>query len=267
MAYSRRKPVGRKRVTQRRRKGGAAAAPSKQILISGYQGADVFIINHKDGDDHLILVEQKDNQGRSYFELPGGRCETVHTKLEDTIHQELWEETRKSVSISVPVFERMTAKGKFVDYPGGEGGLPGNRKCFVCRADFISTTLYNQNKAIFDLLTTTDNNKAQGKQPGHYKAMLHSFLETDSMKRVKLSVLEASIKQGDDGRKREITDGKDKFWVGKFAMRAYIGARAKGLIAKPFKLSDAPVKHHQRPNNNRFKDATKELVGKCDFYE
>ena len=228
-----------------------------------YQGADIFIINSWKGNDYVVLFELKDKTGKPYYQMPGGRCETAHKFVEDTIHDELWEESRKSIKISIPIFKEMSSLGKYVDYDGdSKAGLPGKRRCFVCKANKISQTTYDLNKKVLDKLTSLENDVDQGKPPGYYATQYKAFLETKSMKRIALTSLEESnremIKQhgSDDGRSRMI----DGVWVNKFVITAYIKSKGKNLIADPYRLSSKT--HKEGPNENDYK-----IIGKCDYYE
>lgn len=267
MVYSRKNRVNKRRKTRgsKKRQVGGAQRP---IVLAGvsYQGADAFIINRwSDGNDYVILFEQISRDGRHYFQLPGGRCEDTHAKLENTINQELWEESKKTVSVSVPLFESMTSAASFVEYDG-DSVNPGRRRCFVFRAPYVSKTLYDQNAAILNNLKSHDNNAARGKAPGYHENLLHAFLETKSMKRVLLSSLHASHMQklaqhgNDNGSSRNI----DGVWVNTYVIKAYIQALEANLIKHPFYLD--PSHHEQKLNGNNFRDRVINMAGKCDYY-
>ena len=123
-----------------------------QRLINGHQGVDILLINRHDGKDHIVVFEQERKNGSKYVQLPGGRCEDTHRNLEHVIHNELYEESKKSVSISIEKFEDMTRLGKFVTYPGDKKGHQGPRRCYISLIPHISKTIFDQNKEILHKL-------------------------------------------------------------------------------------------------------------------
>lgn len=268
MVYSKKNRAQKRRKTRRSKKQQIGGV-QRPIVLDGvsYQGADAFIINRwTDGKDYVILFEQISRDGRPYFQLPGGRCEDTHPGLENTINQELWEESKKSVSVSVPLFVAMTSVRSFVEYDG-DSVNPGRRRCFVCRAPYVSKTFYDENATILNNLTSPDNNAARGKPAGYHRNMLHSFLETKSMKRVLLSSLNASYfekmqQYGTDNGKSRMIDG---VWVNSYVIKAYIEAVSRGLIEGAFYLD--PSMHKQTPNGNNFRNRVINMTGKCDNYD
>jgi hypothetical protein len=233
----------------------------RQILINGFQGADILMINKHNGIDSLVLFEQKNARG-PYAQLAGGRCEDTHTSLEDTICAELYEESKKTIRISKRLFEAMTATGKYVDYVGdSKAGIPGLRRCYTCKVPKISSKIFNGNKIILDKLINPRN-------PRYSKDLvkrLNKYLETFNMIRIPLANIEASLIVGDDGRAREI---KDDFGinhhVARFVMIAYIKAKNAGLIVSPFNLI-----HTREEHNNNIYDNGKGIIekGLIDIYE
>ena len=245
------------RNTRRSRKqhGGAQTL----ITVDGvaFQGADVFIINNYKGVDSVVLFQSKNAKG-PYLQLAGGRCEDTHRSLEHTISEELYEESRKSIRISEEVLQAMTAAKSYVDYPGDAMGLPGMRRCFVCQVPFISKTIYDENKAIFDLLISPGNPAAAAKPAGHFASLLHKYLETDAMVRIPIKDLQDTLRPGNNGRARPIKGHH----VARYVMNAFVEARKKGFI--PFDLRTA--KHAELPNNNRYRDTTQDRTGRTDTY-
>ena len=233
----------------------------KQILINGFQGADILMINKHNGIDSLVLFEQRNSRGY-YVQLAGGRCEDTHTSLEDTICAELYEESKKTIHISKRIFEAMTATGKYVDYVGdSKAGIQGNRRCYTCKVPKISSKIFNENKIILNKLVDPKN-------PHYSKDLvkrLNKYLETFNMIRIPLANIESSLIVGDDGRAREIKDEFGiKHHVAKFVMISYIKAKNAGLIVSPFNLI-----HTRKETNNNIYDNGKGIIekGVIDIYE
>jgi hypothetical protein len=219
---------------------------ARQIQVDGhkYQGADVMLLQRYHGQDTILVFSQRNQRG-PYVNIPGGRCETTHSDLEDTASAELYEESRKSVFIASDVLRDIRAKGSFIDYPGdSHHGLPGRRRCFVARVPHASTTLYKQNKRILDSLPVSRH--------------LEPFRETDAMIRIPVADIEATLKAGDDGHGRIIHD----LYVSRFTVTAYIRSKAAGLLVSPYDLSR--VRYEQKANDNR--DATGRISGRIDIY-
>jgi hypothetical protein len=158
----------------------------------------------------------------------------------------------------------MTAEGSYVDYDGDDKGLKGMRRCFVCQVPYISKTIYDENKAIFDLLLSPGNPAAVGKPAGHFAALLKKYLETDAMVRIPIKDLQDTLVAGNNGRARSV-NGQH---VARYVMNAFVEARKKGFV--PYDLGTAiglgKVKYAQIENNNKYKDATRDLTGRTDTY-
>ena len=243
------------RTGSRKQRGGAQT----RLTVGGveFQGADVFMINNYRGADSVVLFQSRNRMG-PYLQLAGGRCEDTHGSLEQTISDELYEESRKSIRISEDVFKEMTRAGSYVDYDGDTKGLPGKRRCFVCAVPSISTKIYNENKQIFDLLISPGNPAAVGKPAGHFEELLRKYLETEAMVRIPFKDLTDSVRAGNDGRAREIKGHH----IATYVMKAIVEARRKGFL--PFDLRT--VKHAETLNNNKYKDSTRDLTGRIDLY-
>lgn len=243
------------RTGSRKQRGGAQT----RLTVGGveFQGADVFMINNYKGVDSVVLFQSRNRVG-PYLQLAGGRCEDTHGSLEQTISEELYEESRKSIRISKDVFTEMTRAGSYVDYMGDKMGLSGMRRCFVCTVPYISTTIYNDNKQIFDLLISTRNPAAVGKPPGYFATSQKKYLETDAMVRIPFKDLTDSVRAGNDGRARNINGHH----IATYVMKAIVEARKKGR--RPFDLRT--VKHVESDNNNKYKDLTRDLTGRIDQY-
>lgn len=254
----------RRRTTKRRtRKQRGGAQTLLRVGGVDFQGADVFIINNYGGVDCAVLFQSRNRIG-PFLQLAGGRCEDTHRSLEQTISEELYEESRKSIRITEDVFRAMTAAGSYVDYDGDARGLPGRRRCFVCQVPYINTTIYNENKAIFDLLISPGNPAAVGKPVDYYKSLLHKYLETDAMVRIPIKDLEDTLVAGNNGRARKVdVDGKGTLQhVARYVMNAFVEARKKGFV--PYDLRK--VNHEELKNNNIYTDATHDLKGRINTY-
>lgn len=164
-------------------KGGVQQA----INLNGvnYQGADMFIINTYPGLGECIVLFQQRNELGPYLQLPGGRCDSTHHSLEDTIYWELYEESKKSIRVSKRVFENMTAVGSYVEYPGDQKGIPGQRRCFVAKVPFISTKIFDQNSVILDNMYKRSIQKN-----------LRKYMKTEKMVRMPLAQLGEIIAAG-----------------------------------------------------------------------
>jgi len=259
----------RRRTTKRRtRKQRGGAQTLLRVGGVDFQGADVFIINKKDGIDCAVLFQSRNTIG-PFLQLAGGRCEHTHDSLEKTISEELYEESRKSIRIDEEVFKAMTAEKSYVDYMGDDEGHKGMRRCFVCQVPYISKTIYDENKAIFDLLISPRNPAAVGR-PDHFKSLLHKYLETDAMVRIPIKVLQDTLVAGNNGKARKVDiDGKGTIHhVARYVMNAFVDARKKGVV--PYDLGTAivrgTVKYAQVKNNNKYIDATNDLTGSTDTY-
>jgi hypothetical protein len=239
----------------RKQRGGAQT----RLTVRGveFQGADVFMINNYKGVDNVVLFQSRNAKG-PYLQLAGGRCEDTHGSLEQTISEELYEESRKSIRISEDVFKKMTRAGSYVDYMGDKMGLSGMRRCFVCAVPYISTKIYNENKQIFDLLISSGNPAAVGKLPGYFATLLKKYLETDAMVRIPFKELTDAVRAGNDGRARDVKGHH----IATYVMKAIVEARKKGCL--PFDLRT--VKHAETINNNEYKDLTQKLRGRIDEY-
>jgi len=259
MGASRRRRTTKRRT--RKQRGGV------QVLLDvggvKFQGADVFIINKYGGVDCAVLFQSKNAKG-PFLQLAGGRCEDSHESLEQTISDELYEESRKSIRISEDVFKAMTAVGSYVDYDGDAMGIFGRRRCFVCQVPYISKTIYDENKAIFDLLLSPRNPAAAAKPVGHFAALLKKYLETDAMVRIPIKDLQDTLVARNNGRARSINGHH----VARYVMNAFVEARKRGFV--PYDLGTAiglrRVNHEELKNNNTYRDATRDLTGRIDTY-
>lgn len=222
----------------------------KSITLNGvdYQGADMFIINPYFGKDCVVLFQQIDMNGKPYLQLPGGRCDEKHQSLEDTICDELYEESKKSIRVSKGVFEGMTKAGSFVEYDGGMGGIPGRRRCFVAKVPKISETKFNKNRTIFE--KKLENAKKQREQDE-----LHAFMETKKMVRIPLAQLGEIIAAGN----RHYNGIR----IGTFVLNAY---REMTRMQNPIINIMSIAKHFELDNDNIFKSVGLELRGKIDLY-
>ena len=234
----------------------------RQALINiggvDFQGADVLIINNYKGNDTIVLFTQRNAMG-IYAQLPGGRCEDTHNGLEETASLELYEESKKSIKISIDIFKNMTRDRKYVDYDGGSRGLFGKRRCFICRVPKISRTIFNNNAKILRKLINPRNPRFNISLPGK----LRKYMETYDMVRIPINNIISKIIPGDDGRGREITDiDGNNIFVAKFAMTAFIKAYNKSLITNPYNL----IHMGENDNDNVYTDPLRRLQGRIDEY-
>lgn len=147
--------------------------PKYQKLITQYsktyddfinfQGADVFIITKYENQYCVVLFEDALRQGN--ITMPGGRCDSGHTKLSDVASQELFEESLKSIKVEPSVFERMDSQNlksnliTYIDIEGARGGLRGYRRVYFCYMPSIDVSYYDSNKVSLNKPTTEDKYK------------------------------------------------------------------------------------------------------------
>ena len=249
--------------TKRRKTRSAQRGGAQTIIADGgvnYQGADVLLLNNYHGTPTIVVFRSTLTAGPlPAFGLAGGRCEVKHHGLiENTITEELYEESRKSVFIDHEVFMLMTNDDKYVDIAPGPifvGGPDQMRRAYVCAGNF-STTIYNENKSIFDRLIAQD--------PAN-KARYHSYLETSEMFRIPIADMEAAIVRLPARGKPMRVNGRD-IYVQQGVFNAYIAAKAKNLIANPFDLLAAPIKWSEPANGLTVRDRRGLTTGRVDSY-
>ena len=169
-----------------------------QIIITDggieYQGSGVLIINtHTNSkgitEDHVIFFRMNDMNG--VYDLPGGRCENDHASIEQTASIELYEESRKTISIKPTILQTLPS----VAIDGRATGLRGKFKCYICRVQHISTKIYNDNMSIFDKLISIDNTSFNGNvaMQQKLKDRLKSYLETNKLCRIPVKNIESLL--------------------------------------------------------------------------
>ena len=121
--------------------------------VVDFQGADVFIINNYRNELCVILFEDKKNPGN--ITMPGGRCETKHPDLAEVAHQELFEESLKTILVPSYIFRNMTDQNQtgtlitYVDIRGSRShliardGKRSKRRVYFCyMPDYINLDDY-----------------------------------------------------------------------------------------------------------------------------
>jgi len=122
-----------------------------------YNSAGVLIITKYSGQECIILfkssmfVPSGINKGKYYCDVPGGGIDLSDKSLEETASRELFEESKKLLSISHKNLKIAKDNNSFFELPGRR--LSGKRKaglfgCFVCRLGHISSKIYDKNKEI-----------------------------------------------------------------------------------------------------------------------
>ena len=226
----------------------------KTITLNGvdYQGADMFIINNYPGLGECVVLFQQQNKMGPYLQLPGGRCESKHQSLEDTIYDELYEESKKSICVSKRVFQRMTERGSYVEYDGDLQGKIGKRRCFVAKVPFISEKIFNKNKEIFSKkLKKAFNQRNQIEQD-----KLRKYMETEHMVRIPLTQLGQIIASGE--RRYQGVH------IATFVLNAYkLYMKMKQQLIFDLRLRT----YTQKNNDNIFQDGPFLNIGKIDVYE
>lgn len=246
----------------------------KLIVVNGknFQGADILMINIYKGEDTIVLYEQQYLQkpGFFYAQLAGGRCETSHKSLEDTISSELYEESKKSINISKELFIDMIKTNKFVDYEGDKNGLLGSRRCYICRVPFISKTIFDNNNTILNHLLNISNPKFHNNQGklNELKKKLSKYMETYNMIRIPIKNIRDSIKTDNRMTGRVIKDnnGIDRH-IASYVIKAFKMADRIGLdnlINKPYILQSACAEQN---NNFTYIDEKVRLQGTENVYK
>ena len=166
----------------------------KTMTIDGikYQGAGILIINRHTNtrgitEDHVIYFRQNDNP-LNLLDLPGGRCEDDHTSIEQTASVELYEESRKSISINSTILKSLPN----VTVDGRSKGLDGKFRCYICRVQHISARIYDNNMNIFNHLVSINNPKFNHNTILQKSLIekLKSYLETNKMCRIPVKNIE-----------------------------------------------------------------------------
>ena len=122
-----------------------------------YNSAGVLIIHRFSSKDCVVLfkssmyVPSGVNKGKYYCDIPGGGIDLLDNTIEDTASRELFEESKKLISISSKNLKLAKDIESFIELPGRR--LSGKRKaglfaCFVCKLSNVSSKIYNKNKDI-----------------------------------------------------------------------------------------------------------------------
>lgn len=129
-----------------------------------YNSAGVLLINKKYNTDCIVLFKSSIpipsgvNKGKFYCDIPGGGIDIEDSSLEETAKRELFEETKKLLSISSSKLKLLKDKNLFLELPGRRPHKrkPGLFACFVAKLPYISSTVYNQNKDILKKVRLDD---------------------------------------------------------------------------------------------------------------
>lgn len=151
-----------------------------------YNSAGVLIISKYSGQDCIILfksslyVPSGINKGKYYCDIPGGGIDNIDSSIEDTASRELFEESKKLLSISQKNLKLAKDNNSFLELPGRR--LSGKRKaglfaCFVCRLLNVKSKIYNKNKDILKKLK-----------------MSHVYYETSELIRIPINNIRAYFK-------------------------------------------------------------------------
>jgi hypothetical protein len=127
-----------------------------------YNSAGVLIINKYLNKDCIVFFKSSKpipsgvNKGKFYCDIPGGGIDIKDESLEETASRELYEESKKLLSISKNNLEMMKQNNSFFELPGRR--LSGKRKvglfgCFVCKARRFGRRPYKhfENDLIFHI--------------------------------------------------------------------------------------------------------------------
>jgi len=207
-----------------------------------FQGAEVMLINTYNGVDTVVAF--KTAGPNPSLGLAGGRCDNTDRTIEQTVGRELYEESRKTIHISTQLFKNMTAQRSYVDYLGDRAhpGLHGMRRCYICHVPYISTTNYNKNHNILDLL--------EEKATARERQALDPYLETVDMVRIPMASLAKRVRSVNGVR------------IQTSLYKAYDEAVRTRI--QPFVLTKGS--HTQVQNDNVYRGVRHKLTGTIDRY-
>jgi hypothetical protein len=84
--------------------------------------------------------------------MPGGRSDNTHDNVPHVAHEELYEESKKSIEIPRAIFEAMENQNleqnliTYVDIDGSSGGVKGKRRVYFLYIDKFDDSRFNKNK-------------------------------------------------------------------------------------------------------------------------
>ena len=133
---------------------------NEKIIVNDekkYNSAGVLIINKYANKDCVVFFKSSRpvpsgvNKGHFYCDIPGGGIDINDNSLEETASRELFEESKKLLSISKNNLAYMKESGSFLELPGRR--LSGKRKiglfaCYICKLAYVNNKIYNMNKEI-----------------------------------------------------------------------------------------------------------------------
>ena len=135
-------------------------AYNEKIIIDNdkkYNSAGVLIVNRFANKDCVVFFKSSRpvpsgiNKGKFYCDIPGGGIDIEDGSLEETASRELFEVSKKLLSISKNNLAHMKESGSFLELPGRR--LSGKRKiglfaCYICKLAYVNVKIYNSNKDI-----------------------------------------------------------------------------------------------------------------------
>jgi hypothetical protein len=136
-----------------------------------FNSVGLILINQYSGVDNVVLFN---DISKPFCDLLGGRIEESHQTIEDALSQEIFEESRKMLSIDVNILKEIDAKNNtgFIegrkDDNGNFIGMPGNFKYYVAKFRDVSRAIYVENHSIM----------------GKRKDLPKSFNETSALIRI-----------------------------------------------------------------------------------
>ena len=113
-----------------------------------FNSVGLILINQYSGVDNIVLFN---DMSGSFCDLLGGRIEESHQTIEDALSQEIFEESRKMLSIDVNILKEIDAKENtgFIegrkDQNGKFIGIPGNFKYYVAKFTDVSKSIFEKN--------------------------------------------------------------------------------------------------------------------------
>lgn len=199
-----------------------------------YNSAGVLMIHKYAGQECAILfkssmyVPSGVNKGKYYCDIPGGGIDISDNSIEEAASRELYEESKKLISISTKNLTIAKELDSFLELPGRR--LSGKRKaglfaCFVCKLSNVSKKIYDKNKEILKKIK-----------------MDHVYYETIELIRIPINNIKEYFKDmkiSDIKKQCEIKDNNDEIqYITLQASKCLFLAFQKNIYDCAVKFSD-----------------------------
>lgn len=199
-----------------------------------YNSAGVLMIHKYAGQECAILfkssmyVPSGVNKGKYYCDIPGGGIDISDNSIEEAASRELYEESKKLISISTKNLTIAKELESFLELPGRR--LSGKRKaglfaCFVCKLSNVSKKIYDKNKEILKKIK-----------------MDHVYYETIELIRIPINNIKEyfkDMKMSDIKKQCEIKDNNNEIqYITLQASKCLFLAFQKNIYDLAVKISD-----------------------------